>query len=104
MIEVTLRQYLESELGGVPVVMEYPKNPPKQFVVLQLADGDTPSLPITATISSTIRDTFRMSRLRPLKASLMLVRLQARPSQLLLAATAGTSLAGSSELAATAHG
>lgn len=38
MIEVALRQYLERELE-IPVVMEYPKNPPKKFIMMQLADG-----------------------------------------------------------------
>lgn len=39
MIEVTLRDYLENNLDRIPVKMEYPKNPPKKFIVLQLADG-----------------------------------------------------------------
>ena len=39
MIEVTIRKYLEDNLDGVPVYMEYPKKPGKKFVVLQLADG-----------------------------------------------------------------
>ena len=39
MIEATLREYLEGNLDNVPVRMEYPKNPPKKFIVLQLADG-----------------------------------------------------------------
>ena len=39
MIESTLREYLENNLAKVPVVMEFPKNPPKKFIMLQLADG-----------------------------------------------------------------
>ena len=39
MIEVTLREYLEDNLNKVPVLMEFPKNPPDKFIVLQLADG-----------------------------------------------------------------
>ena len=39
MIEATLRKYLEDNLDNVPVVMEYPKNPKKKFILLQLADG-----------------------------------------------------------------
>lgn len=39
MIEVTLRQYLVDGLNGTPVVMEIPKDPPGEFVLLQLADG-----------------------------------------------------------------
>ena len=38
MIEVTLREYLEDNLD-VPVVMEYPKDPGKKFILLQLSDG-----------------------------------------------------------------
>ena len=39
MIEVALREYLEFNLGDVPVVMEQPKNPPKKYVQLRLTDG-----------------------------------------------------------------
>ena len=39
MIEVTLREYLEENLKNIPVVMEYPKNSPKKFILLQLSDG-----------------------------------------------------------------
>lgn len=38
MIEATLRQYLEDNLD-VPVVMEHPKTPEKNFILLQLADA-----------------------------------------------------------------
>lgn len=38
MVETAIRKYLEDNLT-IPVVMEYPKNPPKRFVMLQLADG-----------------------------------------------------------------
>lgn len=39
MIEAALRQYLADNLNRVSVVMEYPKNPPKKFVMLQLTDA-----------------------------------------------------------------
>ena len=39
MIEVALRQYLADNLNKISVVMEYPKNPPKKFILLQLADA-----------------------------------------------------------------
>ena len=39
MIEVAIREYLENNLVNIPVVMEYPKNPAKKFILLQLADG-----------------------------------------------------------------
>lgn len=39
MIEVTLRNYLEANLEGIPVVMEQPKNPPQKYVMMRLADG-----------------------------------------------------------------
>ena len=39
MIEVKMRKYLEDSLTKVPVYMEYPKNPTKKFIVLQLADA-----------------------------------------------------------------
>ena len=39
MIEVKLKDYLETNLNNISVVMEYPKNPPEKFVMLQLADG-----------------------------------------------------------------
>lgn len=39
MIEVVLRQYLMDNLNNISVVMEYPKNPPRKFVLLQLSDG-----------------------------------------------------------------
>lgn len=39
MVEVTLRNYLAENLSDVPVFMEYPKNPPQRFIMLQLADG-----------------------------------------------------------------
>ena len=39
MIEVALRQYLADNLNKIAVVMEYPKNPPKKFVLLQLSDS-----------------------------------------------------------------
>ena len=38
MIETTIREYLADNLD-VSVVMEYPKNPPKKFILLQYADG-----------------------------------------------------------------
>lgn len=39
MIEVALRNYLELNLDGIPVVMEQPKNPPKKYVLMRLTDG-----------------------------------------------------------------
>lgn len=39
MIEVTIREYLESELDNIPVLMEQPKNPPKEYILLRLADA-----------------------------------------------------------------
>lgn len=39
MIEATIRKYLADNLDGISVDMEYPKNPPSRFVLLQLADG-----------------------------------------------------------------
>lgn len=39
MIEITIKNYLEENLNKIPVVLEYPKNPPKKFVMLQLADA-----------------------------------------------------------------
>ena len=39
MIEVTLRKYLSDNLRNITVVMEYPKSPPKKFIMLQLADA-----------------------------------------------------------------
>lgn len=39
MIEIALRQYLADNLNRISVVMEYPKNPPKKFILLQLADA-----------------------------------------------------------------
>lgn len=39
MIEVTLRDYLEYNLGNIPVVMEHPKSPEKKFILLQIADS-----------------------------------------------------------------
>lgn len=39
MIEVTLRNYLESNLDGIKVFMEQPKTPPKKYVLLRLTDG-----------------------------------------------------------------
>lgn len=39
MIEATIRKYLEDNLDNIPVLMEFPKNPPKKFIVMQLADG-----------------------------------------------------------------
>ena len=39
MIEVAIRKYLEDNLDNIPVFMEYPKNPKKEFIVLQLADS-----------------------------------------------------------------
>ena len=71
MIEAKLREYLESELNNVSVVLEYPKNPPKKFVMLQLADGgcvnhidaatffvtvNAPSLYEAASLRETVKD------------------------------------------------
>ena len=39
MIEIALREYLIDNLDNIPVVLEYPKNPKKKFILLQLADG-----------------------------------------------------------------
>lgn len=39
MVEATIREYLANNLDKVPVYMEIPKNPPKKFILLQLADG-----------------------------------------------------------------
>ena len=39
MIEVALKEYLELNLDGVPVVLEKPKTPPQKYVVLRLVDG-----------------------------------------------------------------
>ena len=38
MIEVAIRDYLVTELD-IPVLMEQPKNPPKEYILLRLADG-----------------------------------------------------------------
>lgn len=37
MIETAIRDYLAEK--NIDVFMEFPKNPPKSFIVLQLADG-----------------------------------------------------------------
>jgi len=39
MIETAIKKYLEEGLKDVPVLMEYPKDHPQQFVVLQLTDA-----------------------------------------------------------------
>ena len=39
MVEAKIREYLANSLNNIPVYMEYPKNPPKQFILLQVADG-----------------------------------------------------------------
>lgn len=39
MIEVALRKYLADNLTGTTVVMEVPKNPPKEYVLLRLVDS-----------------------------------------------------------------
>ena len=38
MIEVTLRKYLENNLD-VPVYMEHPRDPERNFILLQIADA-----------------------------------------------------------------
>lgn len=39
MIEVAIRQYLADNLTDTAVVMEIPKNPPKEYILLRLADS-----------------------------------------------------------------
>ena len=39
MIEVVLRQYLADNIENMAVVMEQPKNPPKEYILLRLADS-----------------------------------------------------------------
>ena len=39
MIEVALRNYLETNLDGVPVFMEQPKDVPKKYVLMRLSDA-----------------------------------------------------------------
>ena len=39
MIESAIRKYLEDNLNKVAVVMEQPKNPPKEYVLLHLTDS-----------------------------------------------------------------
>lgn len=39
MIEIALRNYLEANLEGVPVVLEQPKNRPEKYVLIRLTDA-----------------------------------------------------------------
>lgn len=39
MIEVAIREYLAQEFDGVPVLMEQPKTPPKEYILLRLVDS-----------------------------------------------------------------
>lgn len=54
MIEVALRQYLADSLSNIPVVMEYPKNPPKKFILLQLSDAGRTNYIDAATFFVTV--------------------------------------------------
>lgn len=39
MIEVVIRQYLADKLEDIAVVMEQPKTPPKEYILLRLVDS-----------------------------------------------------------------
>lgn len=57
MIETALKNYLDTGLESVPVMLEYPKKQPKQFVVLQLADSGKINHIDAATFFITVYDT-----------------------------------------------
>lgn len=55
MIEVAIRDYLEQELDPIPVLMEQPKTPPKEYVLLQLVDAGLINKVDAATFFVTVR-------------------------------------------------
>ena len=54
MIEVTIRDYLADNLENIAVVMEQPKNPPKEYILLRLADSGRTNFIDAATFFVTI--------------------------------------------------
>ena len=55
MIEVTIRDYLTEKLEYVSVLMEQPKNPPIEYVILQLVDSGKINHIDAATFFITVR-------------------------------------------------
>lgn len=59
MIEVTLRKYLSDNLENIAVVMEQPKNPPKEYVILRLVDyGKRNQIDAATFFVKVVSDTF----------------------------------------------
>lgn len=54
MIEVAIRDYLEDSLDDVKVVMEQPKNPPKEYILLRMVDGGRTNHIDAATFFATV--------------------------------------------------
>ena len=55
MIEVAIRDYLANKINPIPVLMEQPKNPPKEYVLLRLADAGVVNKVDAATFFVTVR-------------------------------------------------
>ena len=66
MIEVAIRDYLAQIIDPIPVLMEQPKNPPKEYVLLRLTDAGVVNKVDAATFFVTIRsdDLYRAALLR----------------------------------------
>ena len=54
MIEVAIREYLADNLENIAVLMEQPKNPPKEYILLRLADSGRINHIDAATIFVTV--------------------------------------------------
>jgi hypothetical protein len=54
MIEVAIRQYLADNLEDIAVVMEQPKNPPKEYILLRLVDSGRTNHIDAATLFITV--------------------------------------------------
>lgn len=64
MIEVAIRQYLADNLEDIAVVMEQPKNPPKEYILLRLVDsGRTNHIGIGPYVGITLRNSDHISNL-----------------------------------------
>lgn len=55
MIEVAIRNYLANEINPIPVLMEQPKSPPTEYVLLRLADAGLVNNVDAATFFVTVR-------------------------------------------------
>ena len=68
MIEIAIRDYLAQVIDPIPVLMEQPKTPPKEYILLRLTDAGCINKVDAATFFVTVRSStlYKAAQLRDL--------------------------------------